>query len=87
MIGDQPAPAEACTEIGATPAAPKPVGVLTWCAMAAGLVIFFAVGSVLLLLPERKPAQRTFSDYSLLRRLQMGPISAMRMARRLRSPK
>ena len=84
MIGASPPPAEACTELGATPAAAKPVGLLTWCAMAAGFVVFFAVGSILIWLPDRKdkPATRTFGDYRLLRRLQIGPISAMKLARR-----
>lgn len=88
MIAGQPEPAEACTDIGAEQSAPKSVGVLTWCALAVGFVIFFAVGSVLVMLPlpRRRPTQCTFSDYTLLRRLQMGPLAAMRMARRMSKP-
>lgn len=81
----EPAPAEACTEMGATPIPPKPPGVLTWCAMALGFIVFFAVGSILIWLPDRKdkPATRTFGDYRLLRRLQIGPLSSMKLARRM----
>ena len=84
MIAGQPDPAEACTHLGATSAIPPPPGLLTWCLMAIGFVVFFAVGSILIWLPDRKdkPATRTFDDYRLLRRLQIGPISAMKLARR-----
>ena len=85
MIAGQPAPAEACTDMGATPPPPKPVGLLTWCAMALGFIVFFAIGSVLIWWPESrsKPVTRTFGHYRLLRRFQFGPLTAMRLARRL----
>ena len=89
MLADQqPAPAEACTHLGADPVHKEP-GVLIWALMGLGFVVFFAIGSVLILWPESrsKPVTRTFGDYKLLRRLQMGPLAAMRMARRMSKPR